>query len=99
MEENATSFSFQAWSKANNELQELIDEGERYWKQRSREDWLKLRHRNSKWFHHKASFRRCSNGILRLEDKSDNWITSQAKVGILAIKYFSFVYNSSDPSV
>lgn len=44
--------------KAENELEDLLEEEEKYWHARSRECWLKWGDKNTKWFHWKASHRR-----------------------------------------
>ncbi|XP_052875899.1 uncharacterized protein LOC128281820 [Gossypium arboreum] len=44
-----------------------IDKDDMYWEQRARASWLKLRDKNSSFFHKYASTRRCRNTISRLE--------------------------------
>lgn len=50
MDDGICPFSALTWTKENLELEELVEEDERYWKQRSREDWLNWGHQNSKCF-------------------------------------------------
>lgn len=45
-------------AKAENELEVLLEEEEKYWKLKSREDWLNWGDKNTKWFHSKASHRK-----------------------------------------
>ncbi|KAK3184896.1 hypothetical protein Dsin_032182 [Dipteronia sinensis] len=48
------------------QLDKLLEKEECYWKQRSRQDWLKSQDCNSKFFHWKASARKARNEIKGL---------------------------------
>lgn len=50
------------------DLNNLLEEEEIYWKQTSREEWLKWSDKNSKWFHRKASIRKNVNEISGILD-------------------------------
>lgn len=58
LENKGIILSIDQWLKANNDLNDLLDEEEIYWKQRSRDDWLQQGNKNSKWFHHQVSERK-----------------------------------------
>ncbi|KAL5549649.1 hypothetical protein UlMin_004880 [Ulmus minor] len=46
---------------------------ERYWKQRSKDLWLKCGDKNSKFFHQKVSARKSKNSITGLLDQNGEW--------------------------
>lgn len=58
-----------------------------YWKQRSRENWLKLRDMNTKWFHNRASIRRQKNHIRGVEIEDNSWSEDIAVVKHRFISY------------
>ncbi|KAL9663861.1 hypothetical protein QQ045_019254 [Rhodiola kirilowii] len=80
-------------------LVEEIDEWrlreEILWRQRSRIDWLKEGDRNTKFFHTKASQRKKSNKITKLQNREGGRITEEAQLGALVREYFTDIFTSS----
>ncbi|KAL5579036.1 hypothetical protein UlMin_011478 [Ulmus minor] len=70
------NFSCHNW-KEHQRLEKALDalryKEERYWRQRSKDLWLKCGDRNSKFFHQKASARKFKNSITGLVDINENW--------------------------
>jgi hypothetical protein len=79
-------------------LGSLLDQDEAYWKQRSRNMWLKGGDKNSRFFHWKASARRTNNKISGLFDDSGSWKEDNAGIFQVVETYFSTVFASSNPS-
>lgn len=58
--------------EAEAKLEVVFLEEEVYWRQRSRELWLRWGDRNTRWFHNHASYRKKRNTIRGLEDGGDS---------------------------
>lgn len=80
------------------ELESLLEEEEIYWRQRSREDWLKWGDQNSKWFHKRASMRKKKNEIKGIMDINGVWTEEQVKIEDTFIQYFQNLFSSSNPT-
>ncbi|KAL9690018.1 hypothetical protein QQ045_010411 [Rhodiola kirilowii] len=65
------------------------------WRQRSRAEWLREGDRNTSFFHAKASQRRKSNLISKLQNKEGSWITQEEQMGELIKEYFTDIFSSS----
>ncbi|XP_060968396.1 uncharacterized protein LOC133035959 [Cannabis sativa] len=76
-------------------LEDLLEQEEIYWHQRSRVDWLSAGDRNTKFFHAKASARKSNNSIKFLVNEGGHRVTS--KSGMLAAihDYFSSIFTAS----
>lgn len=72
-------------------LQEVVP-----WMHTSRENWLKLGDRNTKFFHTSILLRRRRNKIEALLDDRDQWISDQKQLKEMAECYYSKLFNS-DP--
>ncbi|XP_060968682.1 uncharacterized protein LOC133036189 [Cannabis sativa] len=64
------------------------------WRQKSREVWLKLGDRNSKFFHAAATVRRRRNQIWAIQDKQGKLWDNKRKIGIIATEYFIDLYSA-----
>lgn len=84
--------------RAKKELEVLLEEEEKYWKIRSREDWLKWGDRNTKWFHNRANYRMKRNRIDGLMSEDGRWASNNKEIGEVASKYFKVMFSSSNPS-
>lgn len=84
--------------QAELELEKLLEEEERYWKIRSREDWLKSGDKNTKWFHSKASQRRRKNEIKGILNSSGKWIEKEEEIGKIATSFFQDLLKSNQSS-
>ncbi|KAL0422180.1 UNVERIFIED_CONTAM: hypothetical protein Slati_3240900 [Sesamum latifolium] len=79
------------------ELTKLIHQEEIFWKQRSKDHWLKEGDRNSRFFHAKANHRNRTNSIRRLWNSDSTWVESVEGVQQCIIEYFQSVFTSSRP--
>lgn len=60
------------------ELSRLLAQEEIYWKQLSKQLWLKEGDQNTKYFHKFASCKRRNNYLPRLRDQNGDWVDGTA---------------------
>ncbi|CAL1389097.1 unnamed protein product [Linum trigynum] len=80
--------------KLEQELEELEDQEELYWKQRSRADWLRDGDKNSGFFHKKASARRKRNTIRRIQEELGGFVTKHDDIAACLVKYFDKLFEA-----
>ncbi|KAL0292490.1 UNVERIFIED_CONTAM: putative mitochondrial protein [Sesamum radiatum] len=79
------------------ELSKLITQEEIFWKQRSKDLWLKEGDRNTRFFHAKASHRYHTNSIRRLQCSDGSWTDSVDGIRQCIVDYFDKVFTSTRP--
>ncbi|KAL0420648.1 UNVERIFIED_CONTAM: hypothetical protein Slati_3087700 [Sesamum latifolium] len=79
------------------ELSKLIIQEEIFWKQHSKDLWLKEGDRNFSFFHAKASQRHHVNSIRRLRKSDGEWTESAEGVQQCILEYFQKVFTSNRP--
>ena len=72
-------------------------EEENYWKRRSRVEWLKDGDRNTRFFHTRASQRRCRNYITKLYDSTGRWCTRQSEVNEIIVNFYKDLFTTASP--
>ncbi|KAL0444001.1 UNVERIFIED_CONTAM: LINE-1 retrotransposable element O protein [Sesamum latifolium] len=83
--------------QAKSELTKLITQEEIFWKQRSKDLWLKEGDRNTYFFHAKASHRYQINSIRKLQHRDGMWAESGEEVRQCILDYFGRVFTSTRP--
>uniref|UniRef100_A0A803P621 Reverse transcriptase domain-containing protein n=1 Tax=Cannabis sativa TaxID=3483 RepID=A0A803P621_CANSA len=76
-------------------LDDLLEQEEMYWQQRSRIDWLQLGDQNTKFFHSKASARKAKNKIKFLQTEGGLRVTSKHDMAEAIQDYFEGIFQSS----
>ncbi|XP_013589191.1 PREDICTED: uncharacterized protein LOC106297509 [Brassica oleracea var. oleracea] len=71
---------------------------ERYWRQRSREQWLREGDMNTAYFHNVVKGRKIRNNILLLKDDQGTKFFSEGAKGDIAVGYFRDLFMSSNPA-
>jgi len=66
------------------------------WFQKSREKWVELGDRNTKYFHTSTIIRRCRNRIEALKDNEDRWVVNAHDLDKLAVDYYKRFYFMAD---
>ena len=84
-------------NKLRKEVNELLDDEEVWWQQRSRTQWLGEGDRNTKYFHHRASERRKKNTINGLWNENGLWCSDKESIAATAIAYFEEIYTTTHP--
>lgn len=79
------------------ELMIAYREEEMFWCQKSREKWLRLGDRNSKFFHFSVKAARTRNYLKKLKDNlgREKW-SDEAKAEV-AVQYFSELFSTLNP--
>ncbi|KAL5544814.1 hypothetical protein UlMin_008598 [Ulmus minor] len=98
IDKNLSSLNWKEHQRLEKALDALIYKEERYWRQRSKDSWLKCGDRNSKFFHQKASARKSKNSITGLVDINENWCEEEEGIAHIIENYFDMLFSSSSPS-
>ena len=77
------------------EVNRLLNLGERMWKQRSCNPWLKEGDKNTRFFHAKASSRKQRNTIMGVMDKTNIWQENEDKISKVIIDYYQELFTTS----
>ena len=80
------------------ELIKAHREEESFWKQRSKDRWLKCGDRNTKAFHASVQMERSRNGVEVLEDKDGCLFRDEITKGEIASSYFQELFSSTNPT-
>ncbi|XP_019178305.1 PREDICTED: uncharacterized protein LOC109173520 [Ipomoea nil] len=68
LKEDRSPAGVEGFQEAERDLQKLIREEEIFWKQRSKQLWLKHGDANTKYFHNAATYRHRRNTLTRVKD-------------------------------
>ena len=78
------------------ELDVVLEQEEVLWYQKSREKWVVLGDRNTKYYHTSTIVRRKRNKIEMLKDDDGRWIDHPEELEKLAINYYKRLYSTED---
>ena len=79
------------------ELTNAYQQEERFWKEKSRINWLRWGDQNTRFFHAKTKERNRRNKIWRLKSSNGDWCTDPEAIGVEAGKYFMDLFSSCNP--
>lgn len=78
------------------ELDVVLEQEEILWFQKSREKWIELGDRNTKYFHTSTIIRRRRNRIEMLKNNDGAWISDPTELENLAVGYYQRLYSMED---
>ncbi|PNX85343.1 hypothetical protein L195_g041411 [Trifolium pratense] len=78
------------------ELDNIMECEETWWKQRSRELWLKHGDKNTKYFHMKANIRRNKNKIEKITDYHGHTHTDDGGIEKVLVDHFKTLFTKQD---
>ncbi|KAF4356167.1 hypothetical protein F8388_012317 [Cannabis sativa] len=76
-------------------LNSVLLQREIFWKQRSKQLWLREGDSNSKYFHASATSRRRRNSIQKLKDSDGVWVDWKGRLPSVMVDYFSTLFTAS----
>uniref|UniRef100_A0A2N9G552 Reverse transcriptase domain-containing protein n=1 Tax=Fagus sylvatica TaxID=28930 RepID=A0A2N9G552_FAGSY len=80
------------------DLNNLLEREEIYWRQRSRVSWMSEKDKNTKYFHAFCNQRRQTNLIRGLRDDAGVWQTEKSRMAKIAVNYFQNIFTSIRPT-
>ncbi|XP_062021310.1 uncharacterized protein LOC133737845 [Rosa rugosa] len=75
---------------------ELLSNEEVFWKQKSRNTWLREGDKNTRFFHLSTIIRRRRNRIEGLQDEYGNWKTNRDDLHTIAVNYFKGLFREKN---
>ncbi|KAL8139423.1 LOW QUALITY PROTEIN: hypothetical protein V2J09_005444 [Rumex salicifolius] len=78
------------------ELDEVLEQEEILWFQKSREKWIALGDRNTSFFHMSTIIRRRRNSIEMLRREDGSWETERSQLEGMALQFFKRLYSMED---
>ncbi|XP_074326658.1 uncharacterized protein LOC141664599 [Apium graveolens] len=88
-------YGVQKYNEARDEFLKLLERQEIYWKQRSKQFWLREGDHNTRFLHNYASGRKRNNHISKLRDKNGEWVESVQGIQSVIVEYFSEFFAST----
>ncbi|XP_072074321.1 uncharacterized protein [Arachis hypogaea] len=79
------------------EIEDELEMKERYWKKKSRVQWLNWGDHNTKFFHSKFKIRNQKNKIHMLEDEKGHIAMDTEGIASIAQNYLTKLFSTSDP--
>ncbi|XP_062089022.1 uncharacterized protein LOC133795584 [Humulus lupulus] len=89
--------SIQKHEEASKELFEILTQKEVFWRQRSKQLWLREGDHNSRYFHAAARTRKRTNNIHSLYNESNQLIEWNNGLQELMVEYFQTLFKSTVP--
>ncbi|XP_062102876.1 uncharacterized protein LOC133813856 [Humulus lupulus] len=89
------SHSTKKFQEASSSLFEILTQQEVFWKQRSKQLWLREGDLNSKYFHASARTRRRANHIESLRNDTGEMVDWKSDLEHLMVEYFQTLFKSS----
>ncbi|GAA0176383.1 hypothetical protein LIER_29387 [Lithospermum erythrorhizon] len=78
------------------ELSEAWEKEELYWQARARDQHLKARDKNTKYFHALTIMRRSQNLIMGLEDGDGTWVENGGRIKEVVLHYFENIFRANE---
>lgn len=78
------------------EFETVLEQEKLIWFQKSREKWIHLGDRNTKYFHTSTVIRRRRNRIEALKDDEGRWIHDSKELEKMAVAYYKRLYSMDD---
>ncbi|XP_019176856.1 PREDICTED: uncharacterized protein LOC109172161 [Ipomoea nil] len=91
LKENRAPHAVATFLAAEKELGAIMRAKEIFWKQRSKQLWLKHGDTNTKYFHKSATARCKQNFLARIKDHNDSW-TEGTAMNAAIIRYFEHIF-------
>ncbi|XP_025704008.1 uncharacterized protein [Arachis hypogaea] len=74
------------------ELDQILNQEELLWLQKSRQQWIVDGDRNTKFYHTKTAIRRQKNRILKLRRGDGSWCEEQQELKDMVVSFYSSLY-------
>ncbi|XP_010468779.1 PREDICTED: uncharacterized protein LOC104748899 [Camelina sativa] len=84
-------------SDLTSRLREAYRDEEIYWYLKSRNRWMRVGDKNTKYFHAQTKQRRARNRIVGLYDRNNVWSTKDDDICKTAVSYFEDLFTSISP--
>lgn len=79
--------------KLLDELDELLEHEETYWRQKVRVKWITEGERNTRFFYSSVVARRRCNRILQLKDGNGEWCADEKKLKEQVVEFYGTIYS------